>query len=65
MATPTLPSNLVTYLFHVLRRSELAALTVSSMAERRGVMHFRVEDKGSIFGNADATLSYTRGDIRK
>ncbi len=38
---------IATYLFHALRRSELAALTVGSLAERRGVMHFRVEGKGS------------------
>lgn len=35
------------YLFHALRRSELASLNVGSMAERRGVMHFRVHGKGS------------------
>jgi len=35
------------YLFHALRRSELAALTTASLQERRGVMHFRVHGKGS------------------
>ena len=38
---------LATYLFHALRRSEPAGLTVGSMAERRGVMHFTVLGKGS------------------
>ncbi|MEM1452600.1 MAG: tyrosine-type recombinase/integrase [Bacteroidota bacterium] len=38
---------LATYLFHALRRSELATLTVGSIQERRGVAHFRVEGKGS------------------
>ncbi len=38
---------LASYLFHALRRSELAGLTVGSMAERRGVMHFTVYGKGS------------------
>jgi site-specific recombinase XerC len=38
---------LAAYLFHALRRSELADLKVSSMAERRGVMHFKVFGKGS------------------
>ncbi|QDU70130.1 Tyrosine recombinase XerD (plasmid) [Planctomycetes bacterium Pla133] len=36
-----------TYLFHALRRSELAGLRVESMAERRGVMHLTVFGKGS------------------
>ncbi len=35
------------YLFHAMRRSELAALKVSSLGERRGVMHFTVFGKGS------------------
>ena len=35
------------YLFHALRRSELADLKIKSMAERRGVMHFTVMGKGS------------------
>ena len=38
---------LATYLFHALRRSEAAALTVGSIQERRGVPHFRVRGKGS------------------
>lgn len=38
---------LATYLFHAMRRSELAALLVGSMSERRGVMHFTVIGKGS------------------
>ena len=38
---------LSTYLFHALRRSELASLMVGSIAERRGVPHFTVEGKGS------------------
>ncbi len=38
---------LATYLFHALRRTELATLTVGSLQERRGVVHFRVEGKGS------------------
>jgi len=38
---------LATYLFHALRRSELASLLVESVAERRGVPHFTVEGKGS------------------
>ncbi len=38
---------LAAYLFHALRRTELATLTVGSLQERRGVMHFRVEGKGS------------------
>jgi len=37
---------LAVYLFHALRRSELAALKVASMAERRGVMHLTVHGKG-------------------
>ena len=35
------------YLFHALRRSELAELKVSALHERRGVMHLRVFGKGS------------------
>ena len=35
------------YLFHALRRSELASLKVGSLQERRGVPHFRVAGKGS------------------
>jgi site-specific recombinase XerC len=35
------------YLFHALRRSELATLTVGSLQERRGVPHLTVEGKGS------------------
>lgn len=35
------------YLFHALRRSELADLVGSSLAERRGVMHLTVLGKGS------------------
>jgi site-specific recombinase XerD len=38
---------LATYLFHALRRSEVAEMRVSSMRERRGVMHFTVFGKGS------------------
>ena len=38
---------LATYLFHALRRTELATLTVGSMGERRGVVHFTVHGKGS------------------
>lgn len=38
---------LATYLFHALRRSEAAALTVGSLQERRGVPHFKVRGKGS------------------
>jgi len=38
---------LATYLFHALRRTELADLIVSSLSERRGVLHFRVFGKGS------------------
>jgi integrase/recombinase XerD len=38
---------LATYLFHALRRSELAGLRVGSMGERRGVPHFTVHGKGS------------------
>lgn len=38
---------LATYLFHALRRSELATLKVSSLHERRGVLHFRILGKGS------------------
>ncbi len=35
------------YLFHALRRTELAELKVSALRERRGVMHFTVKGKGS------------------
>lgn len=35
------------YLFHALRRSELAGLLVKSMSERRGVPHLTVLGKGS------------------
>jgi len=38
---------LATYLFHALRRSEAASLTVGSIQERRGVPHFKVRGKGS------------------
>ena len=38
---------LATYLFHALRRSELASLTLGALQERRGVMHMRVAGKGS------------------
>lgn len=38
---------LSTYLFHALRRSEVAQLRVIDMRERRGVMHFTVFGKGS------------------
>lgn len=38
---------LATYLFHALRRSEVAEMRVNSMRERRGVMHFTVFGKGS------------------
>lgn len=38
---------LATYLYHALRRSEVAGLTVGSIAERRGVPHFTVFGKGS------------------
>jgi integrase/recombinase XerD len=38
---------IATYLFHALRRSELASLAVGSLAERRGVMHLKVHGKGS------------------
>jgi len=38
---------IATYLFHALRRSELASLSVGSLQERRGVLHLRVEGKGS------------------
>ncbi len=38
---------LATYLFHALRRSELADLRVASLKERRGVMHLTVIGKGS------------------
>ena len=38
---------LTTYLFHALRRSEAAGLTVGSIQERRGVSHFKVRGKGS------------------
>jgi site-specific recombinase XerD len=38
---------LATYLFHALRRSELAGLKVGSLSERRGVMHLTIFGKGS------------------
>ncbi len=38
---------LATYLFHALRRTELATLTVGSIQERRGVPHLTVAGKGS------------------
>jgi integrase/recombinase XerD len=38
---------LATYLFHALRRSEVAELRVLDLRERRGVMHFTVFGKGS------------------
>lgn len=38
---------IASYLFHALRRSELADLKIGSLAERRGVMHFTVFGKGS------------------
>lgn len=38
---------IATYLFHALRRSELASLRVGCLQERRGVMHLIVEGKGS------------------
>ncbi len=38
---------IATYLFHALRRSELAGLAVGSLQERRGVMHLTVFGKGS------------------
>ncbi len=38
---------LATYLFHALRRTEVADLKVGSLQERRGVMHFKVFGKGS------------------
>lgn len=38
---------LAVYLFHALRRSELASLRVSDLGERRGVMHLTVFGKGS------------------
>ena len=38
---------IATYLFHALRRSELADLKMGSLQERRGVVHFRVLGKGS------------------
>ncbi len=37
---------MATYLFHALRRSELASLKVGSLQERRGVMHLTVFGKG-------------------
>lgn len=37
---------LATYLYHALRRSELADLTISSISERRGVPHLVVKGKG-------------------
>jgi site-specific recombinase XerD len=38
---------IATFLFHGLRRDELAGLKVGSLAERRGVKHFTVRGKGS------------------
>jgi site-specific recombinase XerD len=38
---------LAVYLFHALRRSELAGLRVADLGERRGVMHLTVFGKGS------------------
>ena len=38
---------IATYLFHALRRTELATLKVGSLQERRGVLHFKVAGKGS------------------
>lgn len=38
---------LATYLFHALRRAELAELRVSNLRERRGVIHLTVFGKGS------------------
>ena len=38
---------IATYLFHALRREELASLRVDSITERSGVVHFRVFGKGS------------------
>ena len=38
---------IATYLFHALRRTELAGLRVGDLTERRGVVHFRVRGKGS------------------
>lgn len=38
---------LATYLFHALRRTEVAQLRVLDVRERRGVMHFTVFGKGS------------------
>ena len=38
---------LAVYLFHALRRTEVADLKVSSLQERRGVMHLKVFGKGS------------------
>ena len=38
---------IATYLFHGLRRTELAGLEVRSLAERSGVLHLRVMGKGS------------------
>lgn len=38
---------LATFLFHGMRRAELAALSVGSLGERQGVMHFTVLGKGS------------------
>lgn len=38
---------LATYLFHALRRTEVADLKVGSLQERRGVMHFREHGMGS------------------
>jgi integrase/recombinase XerD len=38
---------LATYLFHALRRNELASLKVGTIHQRSGVMHFRIAGKGS------------------
>ncbi len=35
------------YLFHALRRTELAALKVCNLQKRRGVLHFKVAGKGA------------------
>lgn len=37
---------LAMFLFHGMRRGDLAALTVGSLGERQGVMHFPVLGKG-------------------
>lgn len=38
---------LAVYLFHALRRSELVALNIASVQERRGIKHLVVQGKGS------------------